>query len=1062
MQKQKGVEKMRVRKIVGVLLAVLMLFPAPAVLAAEAPENLLTGNADFEKGLGTDFEGWNTSKMGAWEATISKEHARSGGGSLLMSVSKEGAAESDVTLSYTDGTGEFEVGTEYIMSAWVRTVEPMQHTDGSTRFGVQVYARVNGADGAKYNISEPVHATDGKWQKIEKTFTLTAEGDTMQFYLRFTSGTYGSIFIDDVQVNRVSEVNMRASKTEEDRGKLKADAEPPVPDKTLAEIPAGSVNLFTNGSFEEVEENGAPAGGWQAYQAKWDDIVQVVDGGYDGNKCVRIKTDNTEANPWLYKDDFAVVAGMEYQVSVWLKTITVKGSGPRFKIEFYNEEGANFISSQSEMFGKTYGVWHQKSCRFTAPMGAVRAKVYMRLYNAGEIYWDAVECYAIGSASRVQFDGDTFFYTEWGKGTVGVSLNTGAYVPKGTEIFDIALCDGDAVLASRNGVKAEPEAMFTFDVMQMAEIGKKYEIRATLYESEGAEAMETAVWEVYRYNRPTMINDEGEIVIGGEVITPVWGYHVFTSDENLKLAKAAGVNIIQGGGASPETALQYLELAKANDMYATVILYSGMKSGGTEGQIENTINIVNAVKDHPNFFGYLVMDEPYLHMSDPYPDLVNAYKIIRDLDPVHPVIIQDVEATGSVKFTAATSDLLVIHHYGTNMQMMYDDRWRMQGTANVINNMMGHLENTHVNRKAVHYLGQSFGAATKEEAGTGYYLPTIDEAKSMQYQALLEGMEGIGYYSFQETGWHVKDTPLYAPMCEFAEEEMFLLTDAFIFDKGTFFNEDRSGDVWWHTFSMDGSLYLMLMNMKEEDRSVSIPLASANDKIQIGAFSAKLVSGKAKSASVQGDGTFTAEIGPHGALLYKITPSKAVDFSVMEGDFDDMGGHTWAQEAVAELYGEGIINTKGARTYAPGTNITRADFAMFLIRALHITGDAKEVFGDVDPNAEYAREIAIGKAAGILKGVGDDAYNPEAEITRQDMMVIVQRGLEYAHRQYEKGQGGELDTFSDKDMVADYAVEALSAMVKSGIIQGNADGTVNPLGNATRAEAAVVMHRIMQ
>ncbi|MBQ7032720.1 MAG: S-layer homology domain-containing protein [Clostridia bacterium] len=1051
---------MRARKIWGVLLAVLMLFSSMAVQAAEAPENLLTGNADFEKGLGTDFEGWTATKMGNWELTISKEHARSGAGSLVATISKENAETADVTLAYSDGATKPEVGTEYIMSAWVRTVEPMKHVEGSDRLGVQVYARVNSEASAKYNISEPVGNTDGKWQKIEKTFTVTSAEDTMQYYLRFTSGTYGSIFIDDVQVNRVKDVDMRAPKLEPDKGKMKVENQPPVPATDLKPIPEGNVNIFTNGSFEEVGADGAPAGGWQAYQSKWDNMVQVVDGGIDGNKCIRI-SDTTGANPWLYKDDFAVVAGMEYQVSVWLRTISVKGSGPRFKIEFYNAAGENFISSQSEMFGKTYGVWHQKSCTFTAPMGAVKCKVYMRMYGAGEIYWDDVQCYAIGTASRVRFDGDTFFYTEWGKGTVGASLNTGAYVPKGTEVFDIALCDGDTVLAERKNVKAIPEAMFTFDVMDMAEIGKKYEVRATLYEAEGKEKMETAVWDVYRYNRPTMINDKGEIVIGGEVITPVWGYHVFSQDENLKLAKAAGVNVIQGGGASLQTGKAYLDLAQANGMYATLILYSGMQAAGTAGKIENTIEMVKGLKDHPALFGYLVMDEPYLHMSDPYPDLVNAYKIIRDIDPVHPVIIQDVIATGSTKFTAATSDLLIIHHYATNMQMISHPSYGMEGTYKVVNKMMGGLENTHVHRKVVHYLGQSFGAATKEEAGNGYYLPTIDEAKSMQYQALIEDMEGIGYYAFQETGWHVKDTPLYEPMCEFAEKEMFLLTDAFIFDKGTFFNEDRTGDVWNHLFSMDGSLYLMLMNMKEEDRTVSVPLESANGKIKIGAFTASLVSGTGKTASVQGDGTFEAAIGPHGALLYKITPSEAVDFSVMEGNFDDMGNHTWAQEAVDYLYEEEIINTKGIRTYAPAQNITRADFAMFLIRALGITGNATEVFADVDPNAEYAKEIAIGKAAGILKGVGDDAYSPDAEITRQDMMVIVQRGLEYAHRQYEKGQGGELDTFSDKALVADYAVEALSAMVKSGIIRGNADGTVNPRGNATRAEAAVVMQRVM-
>ncbi len=1053
------------KRILAISLMLVLLLGLTTTFAAEEPTNLLTGNADFEKGKDSSFEGWNKSLIGNWETKIYPLHARSGNKSLELTISKENATESDVTLGYTGGVEKLVPGTEYVMSAWIRTEKTLEHVSRAERLGLQLYARVNGAGGVQYNISSQQVHTSGKWHKVEQPFVLSAEEDTVQFFIRLLEGTYGTIYVDDVRVDRKADIDPKEKKIEEDRGELEIQEEPPVPDPTVVPMPEGKENLFTNGSFEEVDAGGAPVGGWASYGGAWNDMVQIVDGGYDGKKCVRLKTDNDKAHPWVFKEDMTVKAGMEYQVSVWLKTVTESASGPRprLKIEFYDKDGTNFFSSQSENFPMTYGVWHQKSCRFTAPMGAVRAKIYLRMYYAGEICYDDAQCYEIGEASRLLYEGDTFFYTEWKEGTFGVSVNTGVYEPTGREVVDIRLKDGETVLASRLGASPMPEAMFRFDIASLAEIGKEYTAEATLYSAPGGEVIEVTSWPVYRFNRPKMITEDGNFIVNGEQFNPVWGYHVYASDDKMKLAKAAGINVIQGGGASLESAKAYLDLAQENGLMATLLLYSGMKSAGTEGKVENTIEMVTELKDHPALFGYLIMDEPFLHMSDPYPDLQNAYKIIRQIDDVHPVIIQELESTGSTKYTAATSDLLLIHHYACKADLMADARWGMEGSALVIRRMMDDLSETHVNRKVVHFLGQSFGNSDKDTAqssGSGYYLPTIDEAKSHIYQAFIEGMDGIGYYSLEEANWHVKDTPLYEPLCDFAKE-YDLLYDAFVYDKGTLFNKELAGNVWWYTFSMDGALYVIAMNVDEAAHEVQIPLTSINGKIKVGAFTATLISGTNQKASLSGENTLSLSLAEHETAFYKITPSENVDFSVMEGNFDDMENHTWAKESVDALHKKGISNTKGIRTFAPAENITRADFAMFLIRTLGIQSDADEVFADVDPNAEYAKEIAIGKAAGILKGVGDDAYNPEAAITRQDMMVIVQRGLEYAHRQYEKGAGNELDAFSDKDMVADYAQEALSAMVKSGIIQGNADGTVNPRGNATRAEAAVVMHRIM-
>ena len=77
------------------------------------------------------------------------------------------------------------------------------------------------------------------------------------------------------------------------------------------------------------------------------------------------------------------------------------------------------------------------------------------------------------------------------------------------------------------------------------------------------------------------------------------------------------------------------------------------------------------------------------------------------------------------------------------------------------------------------------------------------------------------------------------------------------------------------------------------------------------------------------------------------------------------------------------------------------------------------------------------------------------EISRQDMMTLIARGMAL------KGKTS-MSGFSDVGSIASYAAESVEAMIANGLIEGNADGTINPLGNTTRAEAAVIMYRILE
>ncbi|MBQ2741528.1 MAG: S-layer homology domain-containing protein [Oscillospiraceae bacterium] len=173
--------------------------------------------------------------------------------------------------------------------------------------------------------------------------------------------------------------------------------------------------------------------------------------------------------------------------------------------------------------------------------------------------------------------------------------------------------------------------------------------------------------------------------------------------------------------------------------------------------------------------------------------------------------------------------------------------------------------------------------------------------------------------------------------------------------------------------------------------------------------------------------------------------------------FTDLASHAWAEDAINELAGAGIIKGTSASTFSPAANITRADFALLLVRAFDLKSDNTENFADVDVSDYFAQELAIARNTGIVGGIGDNKYAPRDNITRQDMMVIVYRALQKLG--VELGENTE-PKYPDYDAVATYARDAVSALIGAGLVNGK-NNLIAPLDYTTRAEVAVLIKRIM-
>ncbi len=144
----------------------------------------------------------------------------------------------------------------------------------------------------------------------------------------------------------------------------------------------------------------------------------------------------------------------------------------------------------------------------------------------------------------------------------------------------------------------------------------------------------------------------------------------------------------------------------------------------------------------------------------------------------------------------------------------------------------------------------------------------------------------------------------------------------------------------------------------------------------------------------------------------------------------------------------------------------RGPFVSRFISALGIIEAVKDVEGFSDVTYETMPmgkwKIETAKAMGIVNGIGNNMFAPRSHITREDMMVIVYRALKVTGKELatDSSAGVSATSFSDYNLVSDYAKEAVSYLVANGIIKGTSDGRIAPKAFVTIWEADAVIERI--
>jgi hypothetical protein len=104
--------------------------------------------------------------------------------------------------------------------------------------------------------------------------------------------------------------------------------------------------------------------------------------------------------------------------------------------------------------------------------------------------------------------------------------------------------------------------------------------------------------------------------------------------------------------------------------------------------------------------------------------------------------------------------------------------------------------------------------------------------------------------------------------------------------------------------------------------------------------------------------------------------------------------------------------------------------------------------------------VAWAYSKGVVNGTSATTFSPDANITREQMVVIFSR---YANTKgVDTPAVGGIDGYADAPTVSAYARSALSWAVGSGIINGTSATTLSPADAATRAQCAVILNRFIE
>ncbi|WP_374016452.1 Ig-like domain-containing protein [Paenibacillus thiaminolyticus] len=178
--------------------------------------------------------------------------------------------------------------------------------------------------------------------------------------------------------------------------------------------------------------------------------------------------------------------------------------------------------------------------------------------------------------------------------------------------------------------------------------------------------------------------------------------------------------------------------------------------------------------------------------------------------------------------------------------------------------------------------------------------------------------------------------------------------------------------------------------------------------------------------------------------------------------YADVPSH-WANNDMIAMSAKMIMEGRSSTKFEPNKPITREEFAVAISRALGLEPNAEAArrFPDVSNSTINGAYIGAAIKAGIISGFPDGTFKPNDSITREQLTQMMVRASEAAGHVLPRATTTVLGVFKDSNQITKLGAPTVAQAVQAGLIQGVKRDKFDSKGSATRAQAAVLLRRLL-
>lgn len=540
--------------------------------------------------------------------------------------------------------------------------------------------------------------------------------------------------------------------------------------------------------------------------------------------------------PWVSQKLEKIEGGALYAARLWFRGAEQSDSVVALKIDYLNDKG--------EVVGGRYarrplpnGAWTQMMTQALAPDEAVSAVLSVRLFGEAEAWFDDVEMICVAEPPAVTVRPLRLALTPGEPRQVHLEIVSRAELAEKTTA---KLVLSDPVGKEVGGVKGEFARQDAhvlagdFELPGLLPGTHAWRVKLAAGQAEGRFYVALAK------RQPKYLTDQGLLKVGQTTVFPIGLYHVGVADYGTLVEQ--GFNAAQGLASQDPKVLKrsLVEAQKAKVMLDIPLHHSGLVAANFVASQQK----LQFFAKEQGISGWKLADEPDQH-PETMDEVPEAYQRLKQKDELRPLLLT-VERPDTYEFWAHFCDVLQVVCFPVPGKPLALVAERVAAARKVM--------------QPWQHLSVLLQAGWLPNAGNQ---PTLAQARVMVYLAVMNGAQGIYWYSLRDPGWQLSESPLWEKFKELNEETAALGALAMSGPKLALSSDNAKLQA--AAWSLGEGAQLALCNPEGEAQAAVVKLPQAVAKVTVTKGSADI--------EIK-DGALTVKLEPTQAALVTVEVAK--------------------------------------------------------------------------------------------------------------------------------------------------------------------------------------------